>query len=96
MSNSPILDSSGPKGDQGDQGIQGPQGDKGDQGDPGDASDHLLLANIGTNTHAQLDTHVADGSIHPPVTGFVQFEALTQAEYDALTPDANTIYFIRA
>ncbi len=29
-----------------------------------DTTDHLLFTNIGTNSHAQLDSHLADGTLH--------------------------------
>jgi hypothetical protein len=44
------------------------------------------------------DSFAGDGSaltnLALNATGFTDMESLTQAAYDALTPDANTIYFI--
>lgn len=57
----------GPQGDPGPAGPEGPEGPEGPQGDPG-TTDHLLLTNIGTNSHADIDNHIADTSNPHQVT----------------------------
>lgn len=42
----------------GTQGIQGPQGETGPSGASG-TTNHTLLSNVGINTHAQIDNHIA-------------------------------------
>ena len=91
----------GAKGDQGDQGIQGIQGAAGAdgaKGDQGDAGADGVGVPIGGSTGQALrkksntnhDTEWFDlGSMSEK-----GFWTGTQAQYDALTPNVNTIYFI--
>ena len=50
-----------------------------------DTTDHVALTNIGTNTHAQIDTHIADTSNPHSVTA-VQVGAMTEV-LDDTTPE---------
>ena len=89
----------GPQGEPGDQGVQGEpgpqgiqglkgevglQGDRGLQGDPGPEGPQGLQGEQGLKG----DT----GAVGPAPT----WVTLTQAEYDALTPDPNTVYLVVA
>lgn len=72
------------------QGLPGADGADG-------VSDHLLLTNIGTNTHAQIDTHIADSTIHFTKGSISHTEILdkgtnTHAQIDTHIADS-TIHF---
>ena len=53
-----------------------------------------LLGNVATADGSGNVTYAAPGDA-ASVNGF-SFVSLTQAEYDALTPDANTVYLVTA
>lgn len=52
-----------------EQGLIGATGPTGATG-PAGTSDHLVLTNIGINSHATIDTHLSNSALHiPSMTG---------------------------
>lgn len=47
-----------------------------------DTTDHTAFSNIGTNTHAQIDTHIADSTIHF-TEGSITITASQVSDFDA-------------
>lgn len=87
----------GPKGEKGDQGIQGEIGPKGDtgeqglQGEIGPKGDTGLQGEQGPQGEKGEDGEQgAQGEVGPPPA----WQVVTQSQYDALTPDSNTIYLV--
>lgn len=56
--------------------------------------DHLELANIGTKTHAQIDTHIADPSAHH--VKYTDAEAVAAADASDKFVERNTINSVTA
>ena len=63
---------------------------KGDDGAAG-TTDHTALSNIGTNTHAQIDSHIADTSIHFQEDGGLLFRSVVTNGYTLALTDVNKI-----
>ena len=74
----------GPPGPMGPQGVRGPEGPEGPKGYAGGAA----------HTHVVADVVGAIANVQADLIPINTLRKLTQAEYDALTPDQNTIYFV--
>lgn len=89
----------GPAGPKGDKGDTGPQGETGPQGPMGPAGEAAGVASFNGRTGAvtpQKGDYTADMVGAIPAGTVQSFQAVTQAEYDALaTKDATTLYLIR-
>ena len=81
----------GPQGTQGIQGVQGLPGDRGETGPIGPEGPQGLQGEQGPEGPQGPQGDVGpQGEVGPPPA----WVTLTQAEYDALTPDPNTVYLV--
>lgn len=78
----------GPEGPQGIQGIQGLPGDRGETGQIGPEGPRGEIGPEGPQGEQGLKGDTGD--VGPPPT----WVTLTRVEYDALTPDSNTVYLV--
>jgi hypothetical protein len=83
----------GPQGEQGDPGTPGEKGDTGDTGATGPPGGNWTsdLVDLTPNNTGIVKGLFSTAGVK---NALAQFQSMTQAEYDALTPDTNTIYFI--